>query len=159
MSDEVAVLRNGVIQQRGSPTHIYENPANRFVADFVGEGNTLEGEFTKQGEVLHFVTEDGLDVQVSEDRSVGVGSKSVLYVRPEKILIGTLQAKVNSFRGTIKQVVYEGPTARYLITLSPTRDVLAVEQVTDLTAIRKVGSIVYVSWSPEGSAVVPADVM
>lgn len=154
MSDEVAVLRNGVIQQRGSPTHIYENPANRFVADFVGEGNTLEGEFTKRGEVTHFITDDGLDVRVSENRSIDVGSKSVLYIRPEKIMLSTVAGQVNSFRGVIKQVVYEGPTARYLITLSPTRDILAVEQVTDLATIRKVGSIVYVSWSPEGSAVV-----
>jgi len=157
MSDEVAVLRNGVIQQRGSPTHIYEHPANRFVADFVGEGNTLEGEFRRQGQALHFVTDDELDVQVSEDRSVGAGAKSVLYVRPEKILIDSSPGKVNSFRGTIKEVVYEGPTARYLITLSPARDVLAIEQVMALTGIRKAGDVVFVSWSPDGSAVVPVD--
>ena len=154
MSDEVAVLRNGVIQQRGSPTHIYEKPANRFVADFVGEGNTLEGEFTKREDAMYFVTEDGLNVQVGENGSPVVGSKSMLYVRPEKITLGTTKEQVNSFRGEVKQVVYEGPTVRYLITLTPTRDILAVEQVTDLATVRKVGSIVYVNWSPDGSAIV-----
>jgi len=154
MSDQVAVLRNGVIQQLGSPTHIYERPANRFVADFVGEGNVFEGRFSKQGDVTLFITEDGLNVQVSEDRRAGAEERSVLYVRPEKISIGKVTTKANSFPGTISQIVYEGPTARYLIRLGPSRDILAVEQISDVAALRSVGDKVYVSWSPDSSVVV-----
>lgn len=154
MSDQVAVLRNGVIQQLGSPTHIYENPANRFVADFVGEGNVFEGRFSKQDNVMLFITDDGLNIQVSEDRRAGAEEKSVLYVRPEKISICKASAKMNSFPGTISQVVYEGPTARYSIRVGPSRDILAVEQISDMAALRSAGDKVYVSWSPDSSAVV-----
>jgi spermidine/putrescine ABC transporter ATP-binding subunit len=149
MSDQVAVLNNGVIQQVDSPTHIYEYPANRFVADFVGEGNVFEGKFS-QGV---FTTEDGLNIRVSESRKANV-EKAVLYVRPEKILITKDKNKVNSFLGRIRVIVYEGSTVRYLITLTPARDVLAVEQITELASLRNEGDEVYVSWSPDGSAVV-----
>jgi spermidine/putrescine ABC transporter ATP-binding subunit len=150
MSDQVAVLKNGIIQQLGSPTHIYEYPSNRFVADFVGEGNVFEGKFSQEG---IFTTEDGLNVQVSESRTTNV-EKAVLYVRPEKILITKVASAVNSFPGRIKQIVYEGPTVRYLISLTPKREILAVEQITELASLRNEGDDVYVSWSPDGSAVV-----
>jgi ABC-type Fe3+/spermidine/putrescine transport system ATPase subunit len=154
MSDQVAVLRNGIIQQLGSPTHIYERPANRFVADFVGEGNVFEGRFSKKDDVMLFTTEDGLSIQVSEERRAGAEEKSVLYVRPEKISIGKASTKTNSFPGTISQIVYEGPTARYLIRLGPSREILAVEQISDMAALRSVGDKVHVSWSPDSSVVV-----
>jgi len=150
MSDQVAVLNKGVIQQLGSPTHIYEYPSNRFVADFVGEGNVFEGRFSREG---IFLTEDGLSIQVSESRTADV-EKAVLYVRPEKISISKTTKNGNSFPGKIRVIVYEGPTVRYLITLTPSRDILAVEQITELGNLRNEGDNVYVSWSPDGSAVV-----
>ena len=150
MSDQVAVLNKGVIQQIGSPTHIYEYPANRFVADFVGEGNVFEGKFSQDGT---FTTEDGLSIQVSEGRTANV-ERGVLYVRPEKISITKTAKNVNSFPGRIRVIVYEGPTVRYLISLTPSREILAVEQITELASLRNEGDDVYVSWSPDGSAVV-----
>lgn len=153
MSDQVAVLSNGVIQQLGSPIHIYEHPTNRFVADFVGEGNVFEGHFSKQ-RLMVFITDDGLGIEVSEDRTAGAEEKSLLYVRPEKISISKVPSELNSFPGKIRLIVYEGPTVRYSITLTPKRDILAIAQITDLAALRNVGDDVYVSWSADASAVV-----
>ncbi|MCK7614998.1 ABC transporter ATP-binding protein [Roseibium sediminicola] len=89
MADRVVVLRDGVIEQAADPITLYENPANQFVAGFIGAPsmNMLEGRLEKVGEKLHFRGPAGTDFAIPESRNVAaspfVGKPCILGIRPE----------------------------------------------------------------------------
>jgi len=80
MSDRIAVMQNGIVQQLADPETIYSRPANRFVAEFVGSANFLEGEFDETG----FRLADGTILPVTGKGHIGKGT---LVVRPEQVMI------------------------------------------------------------------------
>ena len=85
MSDRIAVMNNGVVQQVGSPRDIYEHPNNRFVADFIGETNFVSGTVAQLDE---FTTVHIGDVSVqgtADGRELSIGQEITLAIRPEKI--------------------------------------------------------------------------
>jgi len=86
MSDRVAILHDGVMQQMGPPDDIYEFPKNRFVADFIGESNLLEARVLRSsgGEVECQV--DGLgDIVIESDVAVAPNQAVVISIRPERV--------------------------------------------------------------------------
>ena len=85
MSDRIAVMDNGVVQQIGSPRAIYEHPVNRFVADFIGETNFVEATVAALGDFTT-VEADGISmVGAAEGRVLEVGQSVTVALRPEKI--------------------------------------------------------------------------
>lgn len=97
MSDVVCVMFGGVIQQAADPLTIYNEPANRFVASFVGANNFLP------------LTAPGLE-EAARTLPAGVGKDAVLAIRPERIAIGNESAGEGSvtLHGTISQVAFTG---------------------------------------------------
>ena len=85
MSDRIAVMNDGVIQQVGSPRDIYDHPANRFVADFIGETNFVTGQITGLGEFAQVQLGDTTVMGTADGRDITVGQEVTLAVRPEKI--------------------------------------------------------------------------
>jgi spermidine/putrescine transport system ATP-binding protein len=86
MSNRIAVMSNGLVQQIGSPREIYEHPHNRFVADFIGETNFLEGKVSELNGVVKLAV--GNDFLIGRtDLPLSVGQKAYLAIRPEKINI------------------------------------------------------------------------
>src|ERR1043165_1805852 len=111
MSDRIAVMSKGQVQQMGTPVEIYERPANRFVADFIGESNFLEGTLKtlSKDEACVFGPElktelTGLPV------SDGLiqGEDVIVSIRPEKVHIAEHGMNQNSFNGTVTNTVYIG---------------------------------------------------
>ena len=88
ISDNIILMRGGVIAQMGSPLEIYYHPNSEFVADFIGECNFLKGPIadSKPGEAV--VKINGTPVPVATDKSVKVGDAGEIVVRPEAIRIG-----------------------------------------------------------------------
>lgn len=85
MSDRIAVMDAGIVQQVGDPRDIYEHPNNRFVADFIGETNFVTGSVAELGDVVTVDLGD-LPVRGSADgRSLSLGQAITLAIRPEKI--------------------------------------------------------------------------
>ena len=111
MSDRVAVMRDGRVLQVASPKELYERPAGRFVADFVGTNNFLPGTCREiaAGRVAAETTIG--TVQGSPTSRVGVGDRCVLAVRPENIALGA--AHENTFAGRVVLASYLGSTLRY----------------------------------------------
>ena len=113
MSDRIAVMSQGKIQQLGAPLDIYEQPVNRFVADFIGDTNfvsaTIDG---RAGDFVRCRCEGGLDLLASPIGGVASGAKVTLAVRPEKILLKPGQL------GTVSQTVYVGTDTNYEVRLS-----------------------------------------
>ncbi len=85
MSDRIAVLKDGQIQQVGVPREIYDQPVNRFVADFIGETNFLSGEIRTTGDIVTVDVAGILIPAESGERGFRSGQPVTLAVRPEKI--------------------------------------------------------------------------
>ncbi|MDX3975206.1 ABC transporter ATP-binding protein [Shinella sp.] len=120
MSDRIAVLGGGAVQQIGTPTEIYEEPVNRFVADFVGETNFLDVEVLESAAGQATIrTPFGLAITVPAPGHAAKG-RATLSVRPEKINLGD-QAQGITFEGRITNKNYMGGYTHY------TLDVLGTE--------------------------------
>ena len=119
MSDRIAVMRAGHIEQLGPPEELYERPATEFVAGFLGVSNFLDGEVVGRSDAFVDVRlVDGTivrapDVNVNGARRVRVG------VRPEKVRVlpdaGDVDAAVNTVRGTVLDASYLGVSTQYLV--------------------------------------------
>jgi spermidine/putrescine transport system ATP-binding protein len=121
MSDRIAVMHLGKVLQVGTPTEIYERPKCRFVADFIGDTNFLEGVVQEQqGEIVTVLVDDRLPVLAQSDQSLVRGTTVSVAVRPEKIRLLPKPAQVdcNSFPGEVEQMVYVGTDTRFRVRLS-----------------------------------------
>jgi len=109
MSDRVAVLNAGRVEQIGTVNEIYYKPATRFVASFIGESNIVEAEILRsEGEFLHCRLEGGLELAVRTPNPPA-HSKILLSLRPEKIrLTRENPGGRNSFPGTIEMEIFKG---------------------------------------------------
>ena len=152
LSDRIAVMKNGCIEQVGSPSEIYEHPATAFVADFIGDTNLLSGRIQQQP--LMLVTSHGLQVAISPlstDLNKLNDTTSVdVSIRPEKIHIST-QAEAarptthdNYYQGEVKHTLYTGPHIHCIIELA-TGEQLRVLQPNHVTY--QPGTLVHVSWA------------
>jgi ABC-type Fe3+/spermidine/putrescine transport system ATPase subunit len=111
MSDRVAVMREGRVLQVASPKELYERPAGRFVADFVGTNNFLDGT-CRELAGGRTVVETALGiVRGTATPRLAAGQRCVLAVRPENIALG--DAHENTFAGKVMMAAYLGSTLRY----------------------------------------------
>ena len=101
MSDTIVVMREGKILQIGDPKHIYDEPANAFVADFIGESNILRGTMIHD-ELVRFADQDFPCV----DYGFGESAPVDVVVRPEDIMI--VGEDVGQLTGTIQSVLFKG---------------------------------------------------
>jgi spermidine/putrescine transport system ATP-binding protein len=112
MSDRIAVMSKGRVQQMGTPVEIYERPANRFVADFIGESNFFEGKIkslSKDEAVVHIPALNAEVIGLPVSNELVTGEEVVVSIRPEKIRIMENNAlNVNMFQGKVTTTVYIG---------------------------------------------------
>jgi ABC-type Fe3+/spermidine/putrescine transport system ATPase subunit len=116
LSDRVAVMRDGRIQQVATPRELYERPVNRFVADFVGTNNLIPG-VCKAQEAGQAAVDTPLGlVRGRPAAGVAAGARCVLAVRPENVALGA--AGDNVFEGVVAFASYLGSTLRYDVRLA-----------------------------------------
>lgn len=112
MSDRIAVMSKGKVQQMGTPVEIYERPANKFVADFIGESNFLEGKIKSLSADLASVFVPALNTEVKGmpmSKDFVNGEDVVVSIRPEKVRIVEKAAKGDGlFKGRVMTSVYIG---------------------------------------------------
>lgn len=82
MSDRIAVMRDGRIEQVGTPRELYEQPVSDFVANFIGESNLLTGRLERHDRRSYLVTEDGWRIAVPAPDDIGPGSRSPSLFAP-----------------------------------------------------------------------------
>lgn len=157
MSDRIAVMREGVVEQLADPREIYERPANEFVAGFIGTSNVLKGtiqEVTGGTAVLALSPVDRILVPV--DGTVSAGDAITMTVRPEKIMISTEQPEgdLSVVRGTVSEVVYLGTYNSYTVALADGAEVTVFQQnAHDSSVTAERGDTVWLSWQPRHSYV------
>jgi spermidine/putrescine transport system ATP-binding protein len=141
MSDRIAVMHAGRVEQLGTPEELYERPASRFVADFIGTTNLLHGVMEADGAAR---LSSGEQVRVAED-GLRPGDPVELSVRPESIALVPADA-VGALRGEVEQAAYLGATVSYQIR---TTGGLVLSVIAPKTGVRlPVGTAVAVAWSP-----------
>jgi putrescine transport system ATP-binding protein len=117
MANRIAVMSKGRVQQVGSPEEVYEHPANRFVADFIGNVNIFEGRLSiDEHDRCAAVTGIG-EIQVGHGVSGTLNMPVGIAVRPEKIEISKLRPDVgvNLFTGKVKEIAYFGSYNTYIV--------------------------------------------
>lgn len=131
MSDKVAVMNEGQILQIGTPREIYNHPANRFVADFIGDINFIKAEIVEAGKTRCTARFDGNQkLSFTPDAEVSKGQKVTLAVRPERIAVANGK---NALSATLDNVVYHGTDTLYHFSLGDGTRMLARRQNSDGT--------------------------
>ena len=115
MSDRVALMNDGVIAQLGTAHELYERPATRFVAEFIGESNVIEGRLETSSA---FVSSSGLRFTVAGDGDAAVGQRLILVLRPEKVSMARRSPDEQSIRGQVKERLYVADFTRYRVQVS-----------------------------------------
>jgi spermidine/putrescine transport system ATP-binding protein len=126
MSDRVAVLNDGVVEQVGTPEDVYERPVSAFVASFMGISNLMPGVFRDGAVAL----DGGPELPVGARPGFASGQRVRVSIRPEKMLLEHIGADMARVSGTVRETVYAGATTTYLIELAPGILVSVLEQNT-----------------------------
>ncbi|HET8662704.1 MAG TPA: ABC transporter ATP-binding protein [Nocardioides sp.] len=157
MSDRIAVMDAGRVQQLGTPKDIYERPTNRFVAGFIGSSNHLKGTVRSiDGDLatIDVGAEDRLVVPV-RDGLVTLGSESHVTVRPEKITIARVSDKPPSqchLRGRVAEISFLGTYTSFLVhTLTGATIVVHRQNLSEHTFTPEVGDDVQLLWAAENT--------
>src|SRR5262252_8904479 len=151
LSDRVAVMNHGRIEQLGDPTDLYERPRTAFVAQFIGESNRLDGtvaETADRGAVL--VTPSGLRLPV-QPGDVPAGEPAVLFLRPERIALAPETGAPGDISGEVVEVVFVGETTRYVVQTTGGEAFTAKRLNSDTTDRLKVGARVTLRWHPDAA--------
>lgn len=155
MADRIAVMREGAVEQVGAPDELYERPATRFVAAFLGDANMFTGTVTgaRVG-----------DWQVREERlrahGLGDGDEATVVVRPERLQLcapssGRLGTLANVTRGRVAEVAYMGMARKYVIDLEDGATVQSRVPAHLDDASLTAGNRVEVGWELDDGVVVP----
>lgn len=164
MSDRIAVMNAGNVEQIGSPTEIYDRPATVFVASFIGQANLWAGRQTGRAN-RDFVEIDVLGSTLKAragETTIEPGGHATLMVRPERIRVTPSSHDVppGDVAGVPAKVVdltFQGPVVRLSLAAPDESTVIAhVGPEQDLPLLRP-GDEVFVSWSPDASLVLPGD--
>ena len=125
LSDRIAVINKGKIEQLAGPAQIYEAPASRFVASFIGDTNFFHGEIVSVDGDYCFIQVEGFpQIKAYNDRRLSVGQEIDLSVRPEKIRVTLTPpppekgASINVFPSKVKDIVYQGVYTKFWVTSS-----------------------------------------
>jgi len=153
MSDRIAVMNRGRIEQLGTPAELYESPLTRFVAEFIGESNFFEGAVVAAEDgTLALATASGLRLPIPSSQA-DVGDKVAVFLRPEKILIGPERGE--GVAGEVAEVIYLGETTRYVVRAG-SGDLFTVKRQNLTPAdLFKVGTRVVLRWDPDVAVVHP----
>ncbi len=164
MSDRIAVMSKGQVQQMGTPVEIYERPSNKFVADFIGESNFLEGKIKSLSKKEASVFIPGLNVEVTGmpiSEGMVKGEEVVVSIRPEKIRIADKDTKSNNmFQAKVTNTVYIGADTHVYVDVHHTKlKVLEQNRISrlDPKSFYVVGQDVWLMLMPENTLVLKKD--
>ena len=127
LSTRIAVMDKGRFIQTGTPTEIYEYPNDRFVADFIGSANILDGKVVSNIDGMVEVSTYLGKFSLTSNSNISKGSNLYVGLRPEKISISRTSSKSTNITGYIDDIGYFGNTSRYKVRLDN-------DQIIDVTA-------------------------
>ncbi|HZK75192.1 MAG TPA: ABC transporter ATP-binding protein, partial [Clostridia bacterium] len=162
ISDRIAVMNNGRIEQLGPPEEVYERPATMFVAEFLGASNLLDGTYRGNQDGLGLVElASGATIHIPAAPDRRTGERVRVGVRPEKIQILTagdgLTTNQNTVAGTLRSAVFAGVSYQYFFQTEEGREMSAFDRNATGGAVARPGDAVRLAWAPEHTFVIPVE--
>ena len=156
MSDRVAVMNKGVLEQVDSPINIYVSPKTRFIADFIGDTNLIKGqvhEVLNEKEVVLSCDGEKIRAVYRKEQKLSTGDIVFLSVRPEDISVSSARKGTeNEFPGSVQEVIFIGHSTKVITTLNfHSHLVASIPSQIDPASFAKT---VYLRWEPENSVIV-----
>lgn len=157
MSDRIAVMSAGVIEQIGTPKEIYLKPRTRFVANFIGESDLFDGIITAESDgVLSIGTEVGTVKGLKENTTIGsvkVNDPVSVCVRPEHMKISTEKPEGFSVQAVVKDKIFVGNLIKEIAVINNGNEI----KINSINAadLPEPGSHVYLSWDLKDAVVIP----
>ena len=151
VSDRIIVMSNAQIAQSGTPYELYEQPANLFVADFIGDANIVEGELLSLHSHRSRVRIGGIDVELPH-RGLSPGPVKVA-VRPEALHIAAYKPSRPALAGKINKAAYLGTHIEYTVA-TVLGELFVIERV--LLRPHAVGADIWVTFGDHGTTLIPA---
>jgi putative spermidine/putrescine transport system ATP-binding protein len=152
MSDRVAVFNDGVIQQLASPNALYEEPDNSFVAQFIGENNTLEGEVKEIKKGKAIVKLDGGGVIDCKPVNVSkVGERTCVSIRPERVEYNKkrMGKDVHTLKAKVLEFIYMGDIFRTRLSVAGNDEFIIKTRNAPDQARLKPGQDIEIGWLPD----------
>ncbi len=156
MSDRIAVMNDGRVEQIGPPEEIYHSPASVFVANFIGVANLLPGVVTRVGA-------DRVTVKVAGDGEVSLpagaeprepGTAATVMVRPERLRL-TAGDTGSGLPVTVRHVVFQGPVVRCILVAPDGTEIVAHVGPEEAIPGLQPGLALRVSWDPDAARLLP----
>ena len=147
MSDRIAIMHDGCLEQVGAPAEIYERPVSKFVADFIGESNVFAGKIKSLNQGCAEIAAPFGTVQSAAD---GVKETEDVYVsiRPEKVSISSESQGMFSLKGRITEQIYRGATIRFVLSISGMEKDFKADMPSN-GLLFTTGDEVYIHWAPQ----------
>ncbi len=151
MSSRIAVFNDGVIQQLATPSVLYEEPENAFVAQFIGENNRLRGKVASvDGDYCEVVLRDGATVRALKVNVSGKGASTCLSLRPERVAIEPNgQAEENVLNGRVEELIYLGDHIRARLTVAGEDEFIVKVPNAPRHASLSEGTWIQLAWAAE----------
>ncbi len=152
LSDRIVLMDLGKVQQDDSPRGIFESPANQFVADFVGVGNSIEGECTETSkDSTHIKWGAGNITKLPKIAGVKAGSPANMWIRASDVRVGNGVSKgEDSWNGTVKELLYYGDQVDLVIAVDESdelRSIITADQFYEEDI--KIGDPLKISWNSD----------
>ena len=163
MSDRIAVMSAGRIEQVGDPSELYERPRTEFVANFLGVSNLLSGRVVQRDDGLARVRLDGGELVSVPSADAGDATRVRIGVRPEKLRVlpaetaGSDDPRLNHLRGTVIDASYVGVSTQYLVRIGDGHPISVYAQNLETSGAQQVldaGREVALSWRPQHTFVI-----
>lgn len=153
MSDDIAVIDKGNIEQIGNARLIYEHPATKFVASFIGETNLMQGVVDRIDGFAR-IAHQGIE-SLAPGEGLAAQQQVFLSIRPEKIRLGRdADGCENRYQGTIIDEVYTGSSGKLTVQLPEGPKITVEVQIKDIGEYADVGSQVVIGWKPQSVSIV-----
>ncbi len=155
MSDRIGVMDQGKLLQVGTAHQVYETPNTRFVSDFIGETNYLDGHIVRvQPNFVEVLVDPNIYLKAGYTQDIGIKQQASIAIRPEKLFINQeLQAGYNQVEGIVQEIIYTGSATTYQVGL-PSGAILTARQQNSAGNQQiqaQPGDKVTLSWSIEAS--------
>ena len=163
ISDRIAVMNHGRIEQLGPPEEVYERPATQFVAEFLGASNLLDGTSggTHDGWGWVELNGGGEKIRIPASSRLRAGERVRVGVRPEKVHVytggRTGDPGQNEIPGRLRNAVFVGVSYQYFFETGGGRQLSAFDRNAGRGAVAEPGDSVRLAWAPEHTFVIPVD--
>jgi spermidine/putrescine transport system ATP-binding protein len=160
MSDRIAVMNSGNVEQIGSPTEIYDRPSTVFVASFIGQANLWPGRQNRVDGGLAELAVLGTTLRArAGDTAIEPGGHATLMVRPERVRVSMdapSSADISSVAATVTDLTFQGPVVRLSLAAPDGSPIVAHVGAEQQLPLLRPGDQVYAGWAPDAALVLPA---